>query len=142
MRGTRVRPSLSAASITAPARVSVSLDLYLGELKKAISPAPARSRKATWRIRVFGSPATRPPRRAAISPSVSGPGMRLFGGRLAFQRLDHLVGDVDARAHVSRHLLEDDVELLLLGDHADYAVRLLDDLRELLVAALVEILAE
>src|SRR5688500_4817299 len=63
-------------------------------------------------------------------------------GWLAVQRLDHPVGDVDARADVGRHLLEDDVELLLLGDLADDAVRLLHDLRELLVAALVQILAE
>src|SRR3712207_7072863 len=39
-------------------------------------------------------------------------------------------------------ILEDDVELFLLGDLADDAVRELDHLRELLVAALIEVLAE
>src|SRR2546422_1139587 len=64
-----------------------------------------------------------------------------FRGRLAFQRLDHLVGDVDARAREDG-VLEDDVVLFLLGDLADDAVRLLHHLGELLVAALVQILAE
>src|SRR2546425_3478548 len=48
---------------------------------------------------------------------------RSFRGRLAFQRLDHLVGDVDARAREDG-VLEDDVVLFLLGDLADDAVRL------------------
>src|SRR5918992_2792263 len=142
MRGSAVRLSCSAARITAAARVSPSLAFNFLELKNVIWPAPARSSEPTWRIRVCGSPATRPPRRDAICPSVNGPGMRSFRGRLAFQRLDHLVGDVDARADVSRHLLEDDVELLLLGDEANDPVRLLHDLRQLLVAPLVQVLAE
>src|SRR5438034_879961 len=53
-----------------------------------------------------------------------------FRGRLAFQRLDHLVGDVDARAREDG-VLEDDVVLFLLGDLADDAVRLLHHLGEL-----------
>src|SRR5688572_8332158 len=142
MRGNLVRPSCSGARITAAARVSPSFVLCFAADKKAIWPELACSSEPTWRIRVCGSPATRPPRREVICPSVNGPGMRSFRGRLAFQRLDHLVGDVDARADVSRHLLEDDVELLLLGDQADDAVRLLHHLRELLVAPLVEVLAE
>src|SRR3989442_15439510 len=103
-------------------------------------PPPARSGEPTWLCRFCGSPATRPPSREAISPSVSGPGMSLRG-RLAFQRLDHLVGDVDARAREDG-VLEDDVVLFLLGDLADDAVRLLHHLGELLVAALVQVLAE
>src|SRR5438067_3732244 len=62
--------------------------------------------------------------------------------RLArIERLDHLVGDVDARAGEDG-VLEDDVVLFLLGDLADDAVRLLHDLRQLLVAPLVQVLAE
>src|SRR5512145_1858034 len=142
MRGSRVRPSFSGATMTAAACVCVSRSTNFLELRNAICPAPACSSEPTWRIRVCGSPATRPPRREAICPSVNGPGMRSFGGRLAFQRLDHLVGDVDARADVGRHLLEDDVELLLLRDHADHPVCLLHDLRELLVAPLIQVLTE
>src|SRR5437763_15895201 len=108
-------------------------------------PALAPSSEATWCTSVSPSPATRPPRRCTISPSVSGPATvanaRSLRGRLALERLDHLVGDVDARAREDG-VLEDDVELLLLGDLPDDAVRLLDDLGELLVAALIQVLAE
>src|SRR5204863_7632038 len=62
--------------------------------------------------------------------------------RLALvEGLDHLVGDVDARAVID-DILEDDVELFLLGDLAYHAVCVLDHLGELLVAALVQVLAE
>src|SRR5918911_1600020 len=101
----------------------------------------APSREATWCTSVCASPATRPPRRCTISPSVSGPGINSLGGRLGLEGLDHLVGDIDARAREDG-VLEDDVELLLLGDLPDDAVRLLDHLRELLVAALVQVLAK
>src|SRR5947208_2648571 len=108
-------------------------------------PALAPSSEATWCTSVSPSPATRPPRRCTISPSVSGPATvanaRSLRGRLALERLDHLVGDVDARAREDG-VLEDDVVLLLLGDLADDAVCLLHHLRELLVAPLVEVLAE
>src|SRR5689334_311035 len=104
-------------------------------------PEPARSSEATWCTRVFGSPATRPPRRCTISPSDSGPDIGSLGGRLALERLDHLVGDVDARAREDG-VLEDDVVLLLLGNLADHAVRLLHHLRQLFVAPLVEVLAK
>src|SRR5258708_8168403 len=104
--------------------------------------AVALSSGASWRTSVAASPATRPPRRATICPSVNGPGMESLRGRLALiERLDHLVGDVDARARVDG-VLEDDVVLLLLGDLADHAVGLLDHLRQLLVASLVQVLAE
>src|SRR5581483_4371771 len=114
--------------------------------KKVISSGRAFSSEPTWRTRTPASPATRPPRREAISPSVSGAAMgssaaSLRGGLVAVERLDHLVGDVDARAR-EHGVLEDDVVLLLLRDLPDHAVRLLDDLRQLLVAALVEVLAE
>src|ERR671937_99140 len=104
------------------------------------------SSEATWCTSVFASPATRPPRRSTICPSVNGPATvvnaRSLRGRLALlERLDHLVGDVDARAREDG-VLEDDVELFLLGDLPDDAVRLLDDLGEFLIAALVQILAK
>src|SRR6478735_2851662 len=142
MRGRSVRPSVSGATMTAAACVAASLALCLALARKAIWPAPAASSEPTWRITVPGSPATRPPRRDAISPSVSGPGMGSRRGRLgSCQRLDHLLGDVDARAR-ENGVLEDDVVLLLLGDLADHAVRLLHHLGELLVAPRVEVLAE
>src|SRR5712671_2106803 len=135
MRGRAVRPSPSAATITAPARVAASFAFSFGSAKKVICSGVACSREPTWLTSVPASPATRPPRRVAICPSVSGPGIALFRRRLAFERLDHLVGDVDARAAVDG-VLEDEVVLLLLGDLVDHP------LRQLLVAALVEVLAE
>src|SRR5258706_4113635 len=92
-------------------------------------------------MRTPASPATRPPSRETIWPSVRGPGMPSLGWRLAFERLDHPVGDVDARAGVYG-ILEDDVELLLLGNLPDDAVGVVDDLRQLLVAPLVAVLAQ
>src|SRR5262245_45845545 len=113
MRGSAVALSSAGATITAAAPVSASLPFSFRDTKKVISPAPARSSEPTWRIRVSALPATRPPRREAICASVSGSGMPSLRRRLAaFERLDHLVGDVDARADIGRHLLEDDVELL------------------------------
>src|SRR5881398_1894430 len=110
MRGNVVKPSCSGARITAPARVAASFDLYLGLARKAIWSAPAFSREPTWRIRTCGLPATRPPRREAISPSVNGAGMASFCRRLAgVQRLDYLVRDIDAGAEV-HHVLHDEVE--------------------------------
>src|SRR5262245_5125766 len=103
-----------------------------------MSPSAACSSAATCRISTCGSPATRPPRRAAICASVSA---MSFGGRLAFQRLDHSLGEVDARVRVHR-ILEDDVVLLLLGERADRPVRLLEHLRQLFVAALVQVFLE
>src|SRR5258706_1270213 len=141
MRGRAVRPSPSAATITAPARAAACCAVSFGSAKKVICSGVACSREPTWLTSVPASPATRPPRRVAICPSVSGPGIGLFRRRLAFERLDHPFGDVDARAAVDG-VLEDEVELLLLGDLVDHAVRLLDHLRQLLVAALVEVLAE
>src|SRR5512139_1464754 len=140
MRGSCVSFSAPAASTTAEARVPCNLARCLRLARKLIWPGPARSSEPTWRISVAGSPATRPPSRAAICASVSGPPMSFCGRLAGFQRLDHLVGDVDARIRV-RGFLEDDVVLLGLGDLPDDAVRLLDDLRQLLVAPLVDVLA-
>src|SRR5687768_10728549 len=141
MRGRSVSASASAPTMSAAARVPASLSLCRRCERKLISPGAAASSEPTWLIRVCASPATRPPRREAISPSVNGPGMSSLRRRLAFQRLDHLVCDVDARAR-EHGVLEDDVELLLLGDLPDDAVAELHDLRQLLVAPLVEVLAE
>src|SRR3954468_12207963 len=142
MRGRAVSFSFCASTMTAAARVWASLALCLTLARKAIRPPSASSSEPTWRMTVPGSPATRPPRREAISPSVSGPGMGSLRGRLGcFERLDHLLGDVDARAG-ENGVLENDVVFLLLGDLADHAVRLLHDLRELFVAPGVEVLAE
>src|SRR5882672_6144146 len=141
MRGSAVRLSLSAATITAAARVAVNFAFNFWSAKKVICSGVACSREPTWLTSVPASPATRPPRRVAICPSVSGPGIGLFRRRLAFERLDHPVGDVDARTAVDV-VLQDQVELLLLGDLVDHPVRLLHHLRQLLVAALVEVLAE
>src|SRR5437879_7805086 len=123
MRGSVVRPSISGPRITAAARVVASFVLQRGPETKVIWPAPARSREPTWLIRVCGSPATRPPSREAISPSVSGPGMSLRG-RLAFQRLDHLGGVVDARGR-GGGVLGDDVVRVRRGDRAGGARGLL-----------------
>src|SRR5215831_1583484 len=98
MRGSLVRDSASGASTTADAPVAASLARYFGLDRNAIWPWPARSSDPTWRIRICASPTTRPPSCDAICASVYGPDMSFGGGRrLAFHRLDHLVGDVDAR---------------------------------------------
>src|SRR4249920_2852813 len=142
MRGRAVSFSVSAETMTAPARVVASLAPCLALTRKVIWSAPAVSSEPTWWIRVAASPATRPPSRDAMSPSVSGPGIGSLGGRLGgFQSLDHLVRNVDARGG-EHGVLEDHVVLFLLGDLADDAVRLLHDLGQLLVAPLVEVLAE
>src|SRR5712664_587047 len=113
MRGSAVMFSCSRETITAAARVPASFALYFGLARNAISPARAFSSEPTCRITVCGLPATRPPRREAISPSVNGPGMASFGRRLAgFQRPDYLVGDVDAGAEVD-DILHDQVVLFL-----------------------------
>src|SRR5678809_409001 len=118
MRGRLVRPSPSAETITAPARVACSLGFSFGSAKKVICFGVACSSEPTCSTSVSPLPATRPPRREAICPSVSGPGIGLFRRRLALERLDHLVGDVDARAAVDG-VLQDQVELLLFGDLVD-----------------------
>src|SRR5215510_14023069 len=128
--------------MTAEAPVAAAFARCFGPERKVISPAAAFSSEPTCRMRVAASPATRPPRRETISPSVSTPGIASLRRRLArIERLDHLVGDVDARAR-EHGILEDDVELLLLGDLADDAIGQLHHLGKLLVAPLVEVFAE
>src|SRR5690349_10503830 len=142
MRGSAVSDSASGPSTTAEAVVAASRERYFGLARNAICPCAARSRVPTCRIRICGSPTSRPPSCDAICASVYGPGMSFCrrGGRLVFHRLDHLVGDVDTRVRVGG-FLEDDVVLLGFGDLPDHAVGLVDDLGELLVAALVDVLA-
>src|SRR5918999_4072250 len=128
--------------MTAEACVAASFARCRGSEKKLISPPRAPSSEATCRTGVAASPATRPPRRAAISPSVSPSRIGSLRGRLArIERLDHFVGDIDARAG-EHGILEDDVELFLLRDLPDHAVGKLHHLRELLVPPLIEVLAE
>src|SRR5688500_6184563 len=110
--------------MTAAARVTARRALCFALERNVIWPAPAPSREPTCRMLVAGSPATRPPSRAAMSPRVNGPGMASFRRRLAVQSLDDPVGDVDARAEIN-DVLQDEVVLLLLGDLADDLVRLL-----------------
>src|SRR5262245_61190793 len=141
MRGSLVMLSPAAATITAPARVAASFAFNFWSTKKVICCGVACSSEPTCATSVSALPATRPPSREAICPSVSGPGIALLRRRLAFERLDHLLGDVDARAAVDG-VLQDQVELLLLGDLVDHPVRLLHHLRQLLVAALVQVLPE
>src|SRR5262245_11714485 len=142
MRGNEVEASASCARITAEARVATSFSRCFGLDRKVIAPAAAFSSDPTCRMRVPASPAIRPPRRETISPSVMPPGIgSLRRGLARLERPDHLVGDVDARAREHR-VLEDDVELLLLRDLADDAVRKLHHLGELLVPPLVQVLPE
>ena len=71
------------------------------------------------------------------------PGSAVLGEPLLVgERLDHLLGDVDALARAHNRVLQDQVELLGLGDLLDHLVRALLDARELLVAAQVQVLAE
>src|SRR5260221_13067765 len=95
MRGRAVRLSPAAATITAPARVAASFAFNFGSAKKVICSAVACSREPTWLTRVPVSPATRPPRRVAICPGVSGPGIFLFRRRLALLLLDRLAVTAD-----------------------------------------------
>src|SRR2546423_10586871 len=102
-------------------------------MKRVMWRLPACSSEPTWSIGVAGSPMMRPPRRETICPSVNGPAIGFTSGslrgQLGLEGLDHLVGDVDARAG-EYGVLEDDVVLLLLRDLANDAVRLLDHLRQ------------
>src|SRR5690606_16875901 len=114
-----------------------------------MSAGPADARLASRSMRrPSAGPSMRPSTSRASSASPTGsargriaclPGPLLAA--LARQRPQHLVGDVDARAH-GDGLLEDEVVAFLLGDVLDRPVRLLDHLGELLVAPLVEVLAE
>src|SRR5690349_12438857 len=102
--------------------------------------AVADSSGPTASMGVAGSPISSPPRRPAISPSVTLACIRSLGGG-GVERLDHLVGDVDLRAPEHR-FLKDQVVLLALEDLLDDAVGALDDGAELLVLALAQVFLE
>src|SRR5947207_5440881 len=126
-----------------------------------MAPGPACSSVATCETTVSPSPervaSTRRARSASCTGSdidvsqcrhhkagsfkwVSDPIRRrtLFVG----ERLDHLFGDVDALARVHDGILQDQVELLGLGNLQDDLVRALLESRELLVSPQVDVLAK
>src|SRR6266571_3465815 len=139
MQATGQAAAASGPRITAVARVPVRPARYFGLARKQMSPGPARSSAAKRPMTASPSPLSSPPRRATICASVTATSGRLFAGFR--QRLDHLFGDVDAGARIDR-FLEDDVELLGLGDLLDGLVGSFQHRRQFLVLALVEILAE
>src|SRR6185312_3178500 len=115
-----------------------------------MSAGPAESSVATPVKGASSRPTASPPSRATISRRVSWTGgqgtsrVELWSvpmASLVRERLDDLLGDVDARAGEDR-LLDDEVELLLLGDLVDHPGGALLDRGELLVAAQVEVLAD
>src|SRR3990172_5893775 len=142
MRGNTVTSRSACGSITAAARVARSCGRYLRCARNAMSPGPADSRVATCLIVTSGLPTTSPPRRSTISASMNARGavIPLFRRLVFVQRLDDLLGDVDARARPDR-FLEDDVVLIGLGDLLHRPVGALDDPGQFLVAALIEVLA-
>src|SRR3990170_8966502 len=142
MRGTDVASCCACATTTAAARVARSCGRYFPWARNAMSPGPADSRVATCLIVTSGLPISSPPRRSTISASMNARGavIPLFRRLAVVQRLDDLVGDVDARACPDR-FLEYNVVLLGLGDLLHRPVGALDNPRQLLVAALVEVLA-
>src|SRR5436190_23579688 len=94
-------------------------------------------------MRSAGSPISSPPRCPAMSPSGKA-GVPAGSNSLAALRvegLDDLVGDVGARSGEHR-FLQDQVVLLGFEDLLDDAVGALDDLRQLLVLALVQVFLE
>ena len=149
-------PAISGATITADARVAASCARYLrigekrdragsGRLERrdARDRAPRRRRRA-WRRCAAASSAREIGTGRAMSRDAGGgaPARRRAPPLLVGERLDHLLGDVDLLAREDDRVLQDQVELLGLGDLLDHLVRALLDARELLVAAQVEVLAE
>src|SRR5258706_9785858 len=124
-------------TMRALARVPAARVGYFGFERNAICPGPAESMVATPVSPCVTSPTASPPRWPTISRSVSESAM----GLLVRQRLDDLLGDVDARAREHR-FLDDQVELLLLRDLVDDARRHALHRCELLVAAQVQVLAD
>src|SRR2546429_5394492 len=122
-----------------------------------MAPGPACSSVATCDTTVSPLPETcaptRPARSASRTPGFEFEGMAaretnakrsgaspapLFVG----ERLDHLFGDVDALARIHDGILQDQVELLGLGDLQDDLVRALLESRKLLVPAQVHVFAK
>src|SRR5690349_4369505 len=114
---------------------------------KQRSPGPALSRVAMRRIPMSASPISSPPSFATISPrryvrAVDCATALLARTRIG-ERLDDFVGDVDAGARPDDLLvLEDDVELLGLGDLSYGAIGALDDPLEFLLAPLRQVFVE
>src|SRR3954468_15975755 len=123
--------------ITAPARVLASRARYFGFARKVICEGPAESRVPTPVRGTAASPTASPPRRATSSRRLN----EATPGSLGREGLDDLLGDVDAPAREDR-FLQDEVELLLLGDLVDDSRGALLNLGELLVPAHVEVLAD
>src|SRR4051812_19015900 len=136
MRGIVVASRSRGPRITAPARVPASRERYLGLARKARCVGPAESSVATPVRAAAASPTASPPSFATISRRVN----EATAASLGREGLDDLLGDVDAPAREHR-LLQDQVELLLLRDLVDDLRGALLHLRELLVAARVEVLA-
>src|SRR5690348_16537287 len=103
--------------MTAEARVVASCPRYRGLARNAIAPSPSsrRSKRRAISASVY---------EVARSVWVTDEGGRETRGRrrarlLVGERLDHLVGDVDPLARVHHGVLQDQVELLALGDLLD-----------------------
>src|SRR5690606_4292322 len=122
----------------------------LGLDRKLISHSPAPCREPSPRIRGWEPPSAR--RMAQSRPTVFAcaissssasacSGVSNTGIGSSAQCFQDLFGDVHARAD-GDGILEDDVVALLFGNGLDGGVRALDDGREFLVAAAVEILLE
>src|SRR5690606_37865963 len=138
----------ASVTSTAPAREAAAWAPWRASDRKLMSAGPADARLASRSIRrPCAGPSTRPSTCLASSASPTGSGRGriacpvVLPAALAPERAQHLLCDIDARAHGDR-LLQDEVVALLLGDVLDRPVRLLDHLGELLVAPLVEVLAE
>src|SRR5688572_588920 len=141
--------------MTAATRVVRSCPRYFGLARNAIASGPPSSSVPTRRTIVAPSASSRAPVRSASTasgkPEAGSAGSIVIPGRsrrneccglLVGQRLDHLFGDVDALAREHDRVLQDEIELLGLGDLLDDLVRALLDARELLVLAQVQVLAK
>src|SRR5574337_846812 len=108
-----------------------------------MSPGPALSRVATRSIRVAPSPSTAAPQsRPSSSRRIGPPGAHPVIGLLVGERLDHLVGDIDALARVDDRVLQDQIVLLARGDLLDHLVRTVLQRRDLLVLPEIDVLTE
>src|SRR5579864_6223171 len=136
-RSTTIAPSPSTCAPTIRAKSARVIDV-LPRLR--LSPLRCSPRGRCSRP---GAALRRSYRRTrAMTPSWRARCARPERTLLVRQRLDHLVGDVDALAGVNDGVLQDQVELLGGGDLLDHLVRAFLDAGELLVAAQIEILAE
>src|SRR4051794_8636033 len=110
-----------------------------------MAPGPAVSSGSIRVMRIAASPINSPPSSAAMSPRLKSAtaaarpstpvgsitGIALFRA-LCVERLDHLLGDVDARTDENHRVaLQDQVVLFRFVDLLDHAVRTFDDRCEL-----------